>query len=364
MVYEVCVNDCPRYVPKGDPSRKCGCPLMSPSRSLYNRIRRGDGCPNDPPLFGKHEPVEPIQPKEAKREVEFKTGGVGFIVAAHLKHGGTEAWHRTLLPRMTDVAGMVVTSPELAKGSPDLVGCPIGVGVGDARRLAEQCHTVVVWGIGSLLSGILQGLKNRPRVISVSHCDDRSKWTIDYMSKQAAWTDQAVYLCPSGLKTVPKQHRKTALFIPNAPDPTRIATNRNRDDVRRELGIKSDQIMLLVVSRISPEKRIKVLARAISYLPERFVLVIAGPPNAMQPDCAAELSAMAGDRIKILPPVDPPADLILASDAILSASTYEGYGLSMAEGILAGKPLIATKTGLLESHPQSARIVKQASTAR
>ena len=116
--------------------------------------------------------------------------------------------------------------------------------------------------------------------------------------------------------------------------------------------------MLLVTARISEEKRIGVLSDAVSHLPARYVLVVAGPEN----DAETAAKLRGNDRVIMLGPVDPPGDLLAACDGVLSASRYEGYGLAMAEGILAGKPLIATRTGLLERLEGVARIVSDDAT--
>ena len=294
--------------------------------------------------------------------------GVGFLVTAHLKTGGTEVWHRTLLPRLDTVSGLVVTNPEMATGDPaKLGGCQFGAGPKAARRLIDACHTLVVWGIGNQLGSLLASAKNRPRVISVSHCDHRSDWTRQYMADQARWTDQCVYICPTGIQTVPASHRETAVLIPNAVDPLRLQPSRAKDVIRKELGIDAGDHVCLVVSRITPEKRIHLLCEAMQHLPSHYRLLIAGPPNKFEPDyysSIAQASEASNGRIKLLDPIEHPGDLLSIASHALSASSYEGYGLSMAEAIHAGVPLIATATGLLETFPGAAKIVPMSETAK
>jgi glycosyltransferase involved in cell wall biosynthesis len=58
------------------------------------------------------------------------------------------------------------------------------------------------------------------------------------------------------------------------------------------------------------------------------------------------------------------ADLFAASDLFVSTSRTEGFGISMAEAMLAGVPVIGTPVGILEDSPELARIVPVEADAR
>lgn len=271
--------------------------------------------------------------------------------------GGTEVWHQTLLPRLRGVAGFVALEPTLATGDFSKLDCPTAVGIDAAKQLAASVDVLVVWGIGDRLLEVLS--QSRPNVISVSHCDARSEWTIQMMAAQKSWTDHAVYLCPTGLQTIPPGVDST--YIPNAPDPARIAgTTRHQE--RSRLGLASTDRLLISVSRLSPEKQVAKLIRAVDYLPHNYKLAIAGTSSGWSHKHADELRAIAGPRVQFLGNIDPPGGLLSAADAFLSASEYEGYGLSMAEAVLSGLPVIATAVGLLETSPQFARLVDHDAT--
>ena len=289
---------------------------------------------------------------------QFRRGRVGFLAVAYMPIGGTEVWHQTLLPLLSDVSGFVVLEPSLSGGDPTKLGCRFGVGMAAAQQLAANVDVLVSWGVGARLGEVVR--RSRPKVISVSHCDDRSDWTIEMMAAQAPWTDQAVYLCPSGANTCPPG--VPSQWIPNAPSPNRIIATQSRNANRKALGIGDGEIMLASVSRLSPEKGVDKLIGAIDCLPERFRLVIAGTSAGWSADHGNELRRLAGPRVSFVGNVDPPADLLSAADAFLSASQYEGYGLSMAEALAAGVPLIATQTGFLETFPSYARLVPHDAT--
>lgn len=291
--------------------------------------------------------------------------GVGFLATAYTDCGGTEVWHQTLLPRLGKaVAGFVVVNPGLASGDFEKLRCPTGVGFEQARKLAQRCSTLVAWGLGSDLPRVLDGLGNPPRVISVAHCDSDSAWTVQFMREQAPYTDTAVYLLPSGIDAVPEPLRHRAQMIPNAPDPERVRCQTSREAARERLGLSDDSVALLVTSRISEEKRLHVLVDAMHHLPNRYTLLIAGNAASWSADYESRLRESGGDRVQHLGVVDPPGDLLAACDGILSAGEYEGYGLAMAEGILAGKPLISTRVGFLRESPDLARIVPHEATPK
>lgn len=289
----------------------------------------------------------------------FVRGRVGFLAVSYMAIGGTEVWHQTLIPRLEDVAGFVALEPTLASGPFEKLGCTAAVGLQAARQLAACVDVLVVWGVGAKLGEVLT--RSRPRVISVSHCDNRSQWTVDMMQAQSAWTDHCVYLCPTGRDTCPPDHPTT--LLPNAPSPERIKPSKARTTIRRELGISHGERVLLSVSRLSPEKRVDRLINAVTLLPDGYRLIVAGSAAGWSAGHADELKAMSHDRVKFVGNVDHPGDLLAASDAFVSASEYEGYGLSMAEAMLSGVPVIATRAGLLETSPEFARLVPMDATA-
>lgn len=287
-------------------------------------------------------------------------GTVGFIGPTYLEIGGTETWHQTLLPRLGGVAGYVVINEDHATGNPESLGVPFGIGLREARQLAKSSETLVVWGLTDWELTQILGKLPKKRVIAVAHCDDRSDWTVAIMRELSRWATDYVYLEPNGINAVPAERRKDAVLIRNGINEERISPTKSREEIREKLGITPRQKMLLMVTRISEEKGVDVVARAVEYLPEDYVLVIAG-----QVQLGGELyfhGLPKSDRIKYLPPVEKPGDLLCAADALINASEFEGSGLSMIEAMMAGVPLIATPAGVIESRPELAAIVPHGST--
>jgi len=284
-------------------------------------------------------------------------GKVGFLMAEYMPTGGGETWHRTLLPHLTDVAGLVCLDHERAGGDFEQLGCPVGVGVDAARELAASCQVLVLIGIRKPSLGTILPAENRPRVISVSHGDRHHIWTHHYMALQAPFTDYSVYICPSGRETL--YAKAPSRQIVNASDPRRIVPTRSYEANREWLGIEPWQRMLLSAVRLDPIKGVDKLVEAAMLLGPDYRLVVSCADGDYGSQYERRIHALAGQQAILVAGIDPPADLYAAADAYVSASYSEGYGLSTAEAMLSGLPVISTPVGLLEEHPQLARIVSR-----
>lgn len=288
---------------------------------------------------------------------------VGFISAVYMPIGGTETWHQSLIPRLKGVGGFVSLSEDMSIGDFRKLGVPFGIGIEDAKKLAASVDVLIVWGAGDALGSIV-GNGDRPKVISVSHCDNRSDWTCSIMNAQARWTDHCVYICPTGMETIPECFRMTrATCIPNGPDPNRLLTDKTRAQVRQEHEVRQHDKLMVVASRLSPEKNIGVLMQAVELLGDGWQLRVFGKSSGWSRSHRGDLRLLETERVRVLEPIKTPAEPLLAADGYLSASEFEGYGLSSAEAMLAGVPVISTLTGLLEYDSSLAAIVPHEATA-
>lgn len=116
---------------------------------------------------------------------------------------------------------------------------------------------------------------------------------------------------------------------------------------RQKFGIDPDDILVVSVGRISPEKGYPFLLDAFVSLREnddRLKLLIAGSGSDTQ-----RLSQHTPDRYSediILPGyVEDVGPVYKAGDLYVLPSQYEGFGLSMVEAMNAGLPVVATKVG-------------------
>ena len=131
--------------------------------------------------------------------------------------------------------------------------------------------------------------------------------------------------------------------------PARV-TWADADTIRRAVG-QCDVLLtwglalndlLGTFSRLAPDKRVEVLIEAVARLPAAFKLLVAG-----WGDHRAALLEVANDRIPgryaFTQAGDYLGDVYGAMDAFGLASAHEGFGLGVAEALLCGVPVVATR---------------------
>jgi len=139
------------------------------------------------------------------------------------------------------------------------------------------------------------------------------------------------------------QLREQIQVIPNFFTPT--APTKSREEVRRELGI-SDEFLVVHMSNLRPVKRIDLLLQVIARTSNRDrirLLILAGGPFAPDESRLDEL----GLRGHVIIREDAAAveDYLPAADAGLYTSEKESFGLSILETLFFGKPVVAFRIG-------------------
>lgn len=120
--------------------------------------------------------------------------------------------------------------------------------------------------------------------------------------------------------------------------------------VRRELGLRDGELLILAVGNLVPRKGHIVLLRALKLLQERGLaipwrLAIAGGGAS---DERPRLEAFAreqelSDRVHILSQRDDVPDLQAAADVFAMPSLWEGLPLAMLEAMFAGSAIVASR---------------------
>jgi glycosyltransferase involved in cell wall biosynthesis len=119
----------------------------------------------------------------------------------------------------------------------------------------------------------------------------------------------------------------------------------NRTAMRAALGIPDDHVLFLAVGSLIPRKGHAVLIEALSTIGAgSWTLAIAG--GGVEKDRLEALAAAKGltARVKILGHREDVPDLLAATDVFVMPSLWEGLPLALLEAMLAGKPVIASRT--------------------
>jgi glycosyltransferase involved in cell wall biosynthesis len=119
-----------------------------------------------------------------------------------------------------------------------------------------------------------------------------------------------------------------------------------RRDVRKTLGIASDDIVFLFLGRMKQDKGILDLARAFVSLCGRFgnvCLLLAGPDEENIGEKVLEICSQCADKVHVLGYTDEPAKYMSAADVFCLPSYREGFGLVIIEAAAIGIPSIGSR---------------------
>ncbi len=206
----------------------------------------------------------------------------------------------------------------------DMVGAALKA-TGAARRMVRTGHNVVEWPFD------LRIWRKLSRIYP---------WVADMEVGVSRAVVQML-----GENPAARLRRRPARYIPNAIDPELVLAQRSGRDMRALLGIAPQAPLFGVVGRLSEQKGLPYLIRAMhlvrAALPEARLLIIG---NGERRD---ELHALVteqglGDCITFLGPRSDAIDLIASLDAFVSSSLWEGLPTVILEAMLLGTPVVAT----------------------
>ena len=218
---------------------------------------------------------------------------------------------------------------------------------------AVHAHWVLPQGLVAVAAG-----RGVPIVISVHGSDV-------FALRELLWTwFKRVALRRAAAVTVNSSATEAAVraIAPDIPVPLRIpmgaavaGSPREREDLRRSLRL-GDGPVLLFVGRLVAQKGVADLLQALVILADdwpavRAVIVGDGPERARLEARARALKI--DDRVHFAGPVDPARvpDFLAMADVFVAPSktdrdgAAEGQGLAVIEAMLAGLPVVASRSG-------------------
>jgi glycosyltransferase involved in cell wall biosynthesis len=276
--------------------------------------------------------------------------------------GGAETWQLALAeavdPRRIVWQGAVVTEgrgvsdPRMERELRRFM--PVGYGLKDARTLASACDVIVSWAVTSL-ADLTRGIDPDPSVVVACHFPAESPWGPGTESLLEA-ADRFVAVSELAAESVPSTLRDRVEVIWNAVDARRLGPTRDRDAMRNAWGVPREAPVVGFLGRLSPEKDPDAMLRLAEYLPDPWNVVLVGE-GSERPRLVQALRDRDLQRVHVAGGDPGIGDVLGAFDTLVVPSHYESFGLTIAEGLWAGVPVIATPCGLAKLKPGLVREV-------
>jgi L-malate glycosyltransferase len=211
-------------------------------------------------------------------------------------------------------------------------------------------HYAVPHATAAILAKSMLPPEEQPRVVTTLHGTDTTLLGVDAGYGPAI---SHALACSDAITTVSHFLRNETRRLLNVERPIDVIHNfhvprpsrRSRDEVRQELGL-GEETMVLHVSNLRPVKRIDLLLDTAARIRPRdgFKLVIlAGDSFAPFADDVRRLGLE--DTVIVREKVDDIDDYWQAADLGLITSETESFCLSILEGLCFGCPSVATRVG-------------------
>jgi glycosyltransferase involved in cell wall biosynthesis len=127
---------------------------------------------------------------------------------------------------------------------------------------------------------------------------------------------------------------------------------RERAEVRRDLGLRDGERLVVVAARLHPQKDLPTLFAAVDGMSDVKVVVFGEGPDEQELRAAAPANVvLAGGRPSV-------ADEIAAADAFVVSSRWESGPLVLLEAMALGRPVVTTDVGL------ASKVVRDGDTGR
>jgi glycosyltransferase involved in cell wall biosynthesis/GNAT superfamily N-acetyltransferase len=191
----------------------------------------------------------------------------------------------------------------------------------------------------------------RPRIVSTEH----NRWETHRvptrsLNKVSSRFDDAAFAVTDEVKASMRGRvAEVAITVRHGIDvASTAATRAERADVRAELGIAEEEIVVGTVANFRQQKDYPTLLRAARLLADRgvavrFVAVGQGPQEDQVRQLAAQLEL--GDRVILTGFRSDAVRVMAACDIFTLASQWEGLPVALMEALALGLPIVATAVG-------------------
>jgi alpha-maltose-1-phosphate synthase len=226
-----------------------------------------------------------------------------------------------------------------------------------------HCHT---WY--AHLAGCLARPLTGARLVLTTHSlEPHRPWKVEQLGSAyhaTTWIERTAYQNADGVIAVSEAMKEDVQSLYGvAPERVRVIHNgidpdeyrpREAPDVLRRVGVDPEQPSVLFVGRITRQKGILHLVRAIRYLdPGMQVVLCAGAPDTKEigEEMAAlveEVKGEAAARVIWIPEMLPKEEVIALyshADVFVCPSVYEPFGIINLEAMACETPVVASAVG-------------------
>jgi N-acetyl-alpha-D-glucosaminyl L-malate synthase BshA len=221
----------------------------------------------------------------------------------------------------------------------------------DHRLDVLHVHYAVPHATAALLARSMLPADCQPRVVTTLHGTDTTLLGCDPGYGPAI---RHALACSDAITTVSAHLRAQTQRLLDVGRPIDVIHNffaprpprRSPREVRRELGVGADEVMLLHSSNLRPVKRIDLLLETVARLRPRgaFKLVILAG-DSFAPFAPDVRRLGLEDRVVVRERVTDTEDYLQAADVGLVTSESESFCLSVLEAMCFGCPSVATAVG-------------------
>ena len=222
------------------------------------------------------------------------------------------------------------------------------------RLLREERYDLVV--VHTSLAAFFvrlacKGLRERPRLVNMVHgylFDDETsapKRRLLLQAEKLTAPETDLLLTMNAYDEALARRGKLAPRIERIPGVGLDAERLHGDGaaLRETLGLAPDAFALLYAAEFSARKSQAVLIRALSHLPQRAVLILAGS-GAEQAKCRALAEELGLSERVIFPgQVNNIGAWLDLADAVVSSSRSEGLPFNVMEAMALAKPIVASR---------------------
>jgi glycosyltransferase involved in cell wall biosynthesis len=221
------------------------------------------------------------------------------------------------------------------------------------RRLVKSVAPDVIHSHGyvsDVLAAVIKSVDRGQRLVSTVHGFTGGDWKnrlYERLQRRAFRRFDAVVGVSRRLSTDLIESGLSAARVHTIPNAWRaLAPPADRTPARRALGVPGDVFSLGWVGRVSYEKGLDVLVKALPQLvdiPLRLTVVGDGVLRASVQESADRLGVAS--RISWAGVVDDAAHLMRAFDLLVISSRTEGTPMNLLEAMGAGVPVLTTSVG-------------------